>query len=137
MCLQKHDRCTNEFHVERVHWMMDYSQNNQKTDDGQTILIMMQQPKQICSLQNISFLRSHHEPIYVGFYKLNQPTARCMQKTYYKVIQHTHLYDECILIVFVSPIHFCSQLTSKTPIGYRYDIHTAVSAPDIFQAVFT
>ncbi len=35
----------NEFHMERVCWMMDDGQTDQKTDDGQTISKMMNDPK--------------------------------------------------------------------------------------------
>ncbi len=35
----------NEFHVESVRWMTDDDQTDQKMDDGQTVLKMMNDPK--------------------------------------------------------------------------------------------
>ncbi len=69
---------TDTFHMENVCWMTDDGQTDQKQmmdwplkNDGSV-------KKDMFPAEHIFCKVPHHVPIYVDFYKLNQPTARCM-----------------------------------------------------------
>ena len=105
-CARNTCRCTNKFRVERVRWMMDDGQIDQKTDDGQNILQMMNDPKRYVPCRTCLFWGTTSCTNSCTFL---QAESAC-NNTYVEYIpenaHHVHLHDKCMLNVFCHQIIF-------------------------------
>ncbi len=102
MCVQNICRYTNEFHTERVCWTTDDSQTEEKMDDRQTVLKMMNHSKWYVPCTTYLFWGTTSCSKLCTFL---QAESAC-NKMWPKNVYHAHLHDKCMITVFCHQIIF-------------------------------